>query len=57
MTKFLLIVHLLAAIIAVGPVTVAAGAFPAAVRRAVAEPVGDQVLGAVRTSCGRPSRC
>ncbi|WP_433444499.1 hypothetical protein [Nonomuraea sp. CA-141351] len=34
MTKFLLSVHVLAAIIAVGPVTVAASMFPAAVRRA-----------------------
>jgi hypothetical protein len=33
MTKFLLSVHVLAAIIAVGPVTVAASMFPAAVRR------------------------
>ncbi|KOG61219.1 membrane protein [Streptomyces griseoflavus] len=36
MTKFLLAVHVLAAIIAVGPVTVAASMFPAAVRRAQA---------------------
>ncbi|WP_406723733.1 hypothetical protein WJ438_02270 [Streptomyces sp. GD-15H] len=35
MTKFLLSVHVLAAIIAVGPVTVAASMFPPAVRRAV----------------------
>ncbi|MFF3397802.1 protease [Streptomyces sp. NPDC002659] len=48
MTKFLLIVHVLAAIIAIGPVTVAASAFPAAVRRAVAEPGSEQALGAVR---------
>ncbi|HZG07159.1 MAG TPA: hypothetical protein VE546_26925 [Streptomyces sp.] len=34
MTKFLLSVHVLAAIIAIGPVTVAASMFPAAVRRA-----------------------
>ncbi|SEM62524.1 hypothetical protein [Nonomuraea pusilla] len=34
MTKFLLSVHVLAAIVAVGPVTVAASMFPAAVRRA-----------------------
>lgn len=41
MTKFLLSLHVLAAIIAVGPVTVAASMFPAAVRRvAVALPVG-----------------
>ncbi len=34
MTKFLLSLHVLAAILAVGPVTVAASMFPAAVRRA-----------------------
>ncbi|MFF3949914.1 hypothetical protein ACFYYN_34615 [Streptomyces sp. NPDC001902] len=34
MTKFLLAVHVLAAIVAVGPVTVAASMFPPAVRRA-----------------------
>ncbi|GGW94453.1 membrane protein [Streptomyces malachitofuscus] len=34
MTKFLLSLHVLAAIIAVGPVTVAASMFPPAVRRA-----------------------
>lgn len=33
MTKFLLAVHVLAAIIAIGPVTVAASMFPAAARR------------------------
>jgi hypothetical protein len=33
MTKFLLAVHVLAAIIAIGPVTVAASMFPAAVRQ------------------------
>ncbi|PWI10095.1 hypothetical protein DIZ27_13510 [Streptomyces sp. NWU339] len=36
MTKFLLSVHVLAAIVAVGPVTVAASMFPPAVRRAAA---------------------
>ncbi|MFD5114665.1 hypothetical protein ACFWNG_20500 [Streptomyces sp. NPDC058391] len=36
MTKFLLSVHVIAAIIAIGPVTVAASMFPAAVRRASA---------------------
>ncbi|CAL9668523.1 hypothetical protein [Streptomyces sp. enrichment culture] len=41
MTKFLLSLHVLAAIVAVGPVTVAASMFPAAVRRVpVSEPVG-----------------
>ena len=34
MTKFLLAVHVLAAIVAIGPVTVAASMFPAAARRA-----------------------
>ncbi|MFC7882716.1 hypothetical protein ACFUVV_12675 [Streptomyces sp. NPDC057376] len=41
MTKFLLSLHVLAAILAIGPVTVAASMFPPAVRRAaVALPVG-----------------
>lgn len=40
MTKIFLIVHVLAAIIAIGPVTVAASMFPAAVRRAAADPDG-----------------
>jgi hypothetical protein len=39
-TKIFLIVHVLAAIIAIGPVTVAASMFPAAVRRAAADPAG-----------------
>ncbi|MEV6111035.1 hypothetical protein AB0L59_00605 [Streptomyces sp. NPDC052109] len=38
MTKFLLAVHVLAAIVAVGPVTVAAGMFPPVARRALAAP-------------------
>ncbi|WP_351230750.1 hypothetical protein [Streptomyces sp. NPDC002133] len=38
MTKILLIVHVLAAIIAIGPVTVAASMFPAAARHVLAEP-------------------
>ncbi|MEV6649648.1 hypothetical protein [Streptomyces sp. NPDC051219] len=38
MTKFLLSVHVLAAIIAIGPVTVAASMFPAATRRAADAP-------------------
>ncbi|MFI8192609.1 hypothetical protein ACIF8T_28200 [Streptomyces sp. NPDC085946] len=36
MTKFLLSLHVLAAIVAIGPVTVAASMFPPAVRRAAA---------------------
>ncbi|MEU4036613.1 hypothetical protein [Streptomyces collinus] len=38
MTKLLLAVHVLAAIVAVGPVTVAASMFPPAARRAMAAP-------------------
>ncbi|MFD5267682.1 hypothetical protein [Streptomyces sp. NPDC058335] len=38
MTKFLLAVHVLAAIVAIGPVTVAASMFPPAARRALAAP-------------------
>jgi uncharacterized membrane protein len=37
-TKLLLSIHVLAAIIAIGPVTVAASMFPAATRRALADP-------------------
>ncbi|PXY20702.1 DUF2269 family protein [Prauserella muralis] len=36
MTKFLLSVHVIAAIVAIGPVTVAASMFPATARRALA---------------------
>ncbi|MGH3976905.1 MAG: DUF2269 family protein [Pseudonocardiaceae bacterium] len=49
MTKFLLAVHVLAAIITVGPVTVAASMFPAAARRALAEPSDDRTVAVVRT--------
>ncbi|WP_344360708.1 hypothetical protein [Streptomyces gobitricini] len=38
MTKFLLAVHVIAAIVAIGPVTVAASMFPPAARRAMASP-------------------
>ncbi|HSA52125.1 MAG TPA: hypothetical protein VLH10_18715 [Yinghuangia sp.] len=38
MSKFLLILHVLAAIVAVGPVTVAASRFPQEARRALADP-------------------
>lgn len=41
MTKLLLSLHVLAAIVAIGPVTVAASMFPAAARRAAADP-GDE---------------
>jgi hypothetical protein len=37
-TKFLLSVHVIAAIVAIGPVTVAASMFPAAARRAIVDP-------------------
>lgn len=46
MTKFLLAVHVLAVIIAIGPVTVAASMFPAAARRARSDP-GDAAAVAV----------
>ncbi|CCH30880.1 putative secreted protein [Saccharothrix espanaensis DSM 44229] len=46
-TKLLLSLHVLAAIVAIGPVTVAASAFPATARRAFAAP--DHDLGPVRT--------
>ncbi len=49
MTKFLLAVHVLAAIITIGPVTVAASMFPAAARRALAAPGGAGALPEVRT--------
>ncbi|MFF0010987.1 hypothetical protein [Streptomyces sp. NPDC005374] len=45
MTKFLLTLHVLAAIVAVGPVTVAASMFPPAARRAHTEEAG---IGTVR---------
>ncbi|MEU8937323.1 DUF2269 family protein [Streptomyces goshikiensis] len=51
MTKFLLAVHVLAAIIAIGPVTVAASMFPAAVRRAVASPAGPATVRTLHRIC------
>ncbi|MGW6740611.1 protease [Streptomyces sp. NPDC055025] len=48
MTKFLLAVHVLAAIVAIGPVTVAASMFPPTVRRALAEPGDRQAVAWVR---------
>lgn len=48
MTKFLLSLHVLAAIIAVGPVTVAASMFPPSARRALAEPGSERAVSAVR---------
>ncbi|WP_031003559.1 DUF2269 family protein [Streptomyces sp. NRRL F-5727] len=45
MTKLLLSVHVLAAIVAVGPVTVAASMFPATLRRALGgSPAGDALV-------------
>ncbi|MBL1080427.1 hypothetical protein JK359_00280 [Streptomyces actinomycinicus] len=41
MTKFLLAVHVIAAVLAVGPVAVAASMFPPAARRALASDDGD----------------
>jgi uncharacterized membrane protein len=46
--KFLLAVHVLAAIVAVGPVTVAASMFPPSARKALAEPGDAQALSTVR---------
>ncbi|MFI1577431.1 DUF2269 family protein [Embleya sp. NPDC020630] len=48
MTKFLLAVHVLAAILAVGPVTVAASMFPPAARKARAHPEDKQAAAVVR---------
>ncbi|MER6802091.1 MULTISPECIES: hypothetical protein [Streptomyces] len=47
MTKFLLSLHVLAAIVAIGPVTVAASMFPPAVRRAAVPAGGGSVATAV----------
>ncbi|GAA3905226.1 hypothetical protein [Actinoplanes auranticolor] len=44
MTKLLLSIHVLVAIVAIGPVTVAASMFPAATRRALAEPADPRNL-------------
>ncbi|MBL1098676.1 protease [Streptomyces coffeae] len=49
MTKFLLAVHVLAAIIAVGPVTVAASMFPAAARTALSAPGDVRATAVLRT--------
>ncbi|MFD9000570.1 hypothetical protein ACFV0T_06245 [Streptomyces sp. NPDC059582] len=48
MTKFLLAVHVLAAIVAIGPVTVAASMFPPAARRALAAPDDTRAVETVR---------
>ncbi|WP_327724140.1 protease [Streptomyces europaeiscabiei] len=48
MTKFLLSLHVLAAIIAVGPITVAASMFPPSARKALTEPGSERAVSAVR---------
>jgi cell division septation protein DedD len=47
-TKFLLVLHVLVAIIAVGPVSVAASMFPPSARRALADPAGPRAAETVR---------
>lgn len=47
-TKFLLVLHVLAAIVAVGPVTVAASMFPPSARRALADPDNPRATETVR---------
>jgi uncharacterized membrane protein len=47
-TKFLLAVHVIAAIVAIGPVTVAASMFPPAARRALAAPDDPEATETVR---------
>ncbi|WP_328697594.1 hypothetical protein [Streptomyces sp. NBC_00342] len=49
MTKILLSLHVLAAVLAVGPVTVAASMFPKALRRAHSAPNDREALAALRT--------
>ncbi|GHE28006.1 DUF2269 family protein [Streptomyces capitiformicae] len=48
MTKFLLSLHVLAAIITVGPITVAASMFPPSARKALAEPGSERAVSVVR---------
>lgn len=48
MTKFLLAVHVIAAIVAIGPVTVAASMFPPAARRVLAAPDDADALATAR---------
>jgi uncharacterized membrane protein len=47
-TKFLLALHVIAAIVAIGPVTVAASMFPPAARRALAAPDEERAAETVR---------
>ncbi|MEB8344191.1 DUF2269 family protein [Streptomyces endophyticus] len=49
MTKFLLILHVLAAVLTVGPVTVAASMFPASLRGALGSPGDAEALATLRT--------
>lgn len=49
MTKFLLSLHVLAAVLTVGPVTVAASMFPRTLRRVHAEPGDPEALSTLRT--------
>ncbi|MFF2200375.1 DUF2269 family protein [Streptomyces sp. NPDC058145] len=49
MTKLLLSLHVLAAVLAIGPVTVAASMFPKALRRAHSAPDDCEALAALRT--------
>ncbi|WP_411070095.1 hypothetical protein [Streptomyces sp. cmx-4-25] len=49
MTKLLLSLHVLAAIVAVGPVTVAASMFPATLRRALGDPGDGDARTTLRT--------
>ncbi|TDP92787.1 hypothetical protein [Labedaea rhizosphaerae] len=51
MTKFLLAVHVLAAIVAIGPVTVAASMFPATARRAAGNDRDAAVLASLHRIC------
>ncbi|MGW5369435.1 hypothetical protein ACWER6_18885 [Streptomyces sp. NPDC004009] len=48
MTKFLLAVHVIAAIVAIGPVTVAASMFPPAARRALTAPDDERAAETLR---------
>ncbi|MEV8044746.1 DUF2269 family protein [Streptomyces griseoluteus] len=49
MTKVLLSLHVLAALVAVGPVTVAASMFPATLRRALGDPADGDARTTLRT--------
>ncbi|MER6011697.1 DUF2269 family protein [Streptomyces bluensis] len=48
MTKLLLSLHVIAAIVAIGPVTVAASMFPPSARQALAEPGSERAVSTVR---------